>query len=75
MLSVYAYLIIYAFNLSKGAFFNWQKAKLGAAVTIVEAGIDVIISQCGSECTEKFVKGNWKSIWDLESGTLLSGGT
>lgn len=40
-----------------------------------EAGIDVVISQCGSECTEKFVKGNWKSIWDLESGTLLSGGT
>ena len=55
--------------------FYWQKAKLGAAVTIVQAGMDVVISQCGSECTEKVVKGNWKSIWDLESGTLLSGGT
>lgn len=48
------------------------KAKLGAAVTIVQNGIDVIISQCRSDSTEFFVKGEWESVWDVESGTLLS---
>ncbi|KAL9182607.1 hypothetical protein ACHAXT_013259 [Thalassiosira profunda] len=46
-------------------------AKLGAAVAIVQGGIDVIISQCGSDSTKKFVRGGG-SIWDVEAGTLLS---
>ncbi|KAL3794935.1 hypothetical protein HJC23_004312 [Cyclotella cryptica] len=48
------------------------KAKLGAAVAIVQSGIDVIITQCLSESTEAFIAGTWKSVWDLDSGTLIS---
>lgn len=48
------------------------KAKLGAAVAIVQAGIPVVVSQCGSDSTEKFVRGDWESIWEVEAGTLLS---
>eukprot|EP00571_Detonula_confervacea_P003941 CAMPEP_0172325668 /NCGR_PEP_ID=MMETSP1058-20130122/54492_1 /TAXON_ID=83371 /ORGANISM="Detonula confervacea, Strain CCMP 353" /LENGTH=382 /DNA_ID=CAMNT_0013042259 /DNA_START=319 /DNA_END=1464 /DNA_ORIENTATION=+ len=48
------------------------KAKLGAAVAIVQVGIDVIISQCGSDSTEQFVNGDFNSVWDVEAGTLLS---
>ncbi|KAL3761277.1 hypothetical protein ACHAWU_010190 [Discostella pseudostelligera] len=48
------------------------KAKLGAAVTIVQSGVKVIISQCCSSSTERYVKGDWSSIWDVEAGTLLT---
>ncbi|KAL7540450.1 hypothetical protein ACHAWF_006684, partial [Thalassiosira exigua] len=48
------------------------KAKLSAAISIVQNGIDVIITQCSSGATEQFVKGNWDFIWAVEAGTLLS---
>lgn len=48
------------------------KAKLGAAVTIVQSGVNVIISQCCSKSTDRYVKGDWNSIWDVEAGTLLA---
>ena len=48
------------------------KAKLSAAVTIVQSGVDVIISKCGSSCTRQLVKGEWNSIWDVKAGTLLT---
>jgi hypothetical protein len=48
------------------------QAKLGAAVTIVQSGIDVIITQCASKSAESFVAGKWKSVWELDSGTLIS---
>jgi len=48
------------------------KAKLGAAVTVVQTGIDVIIAQCGSVSAEKFVKGEFESVYDVEEGTLLT---
>jgi hypothetical protein len=49
-----------------------RQTKLGAAVSVVQSGIDVIITQCGTKCTEKIVAGNWTSMSDLDSGTLLS---
>ena len=48
------------------------KAKLSAAVSVVQTGVDVIISQCGHDSTERFVRGDWDSIWDVDAGTLLS---
>ncbi|KAL7467181.1 hypothetical protein ACHAXS_007434 [Conticribra weissflogii] len=48
------------------------KAKLGAAVAVVQAGIDVIIAQCGSVSAEKFVKGEYESVYEVEEGTLLT---
>ncbi|KAL7487066.1 hypothetical protein ACHAW6_012685 [Cyclotella cf. meneghiniana] len=48
------------------------KAKLGAAVAIVQSGIDVIITQCASESAESFIAGKWESVWELDSGTLIS---
>ena len=41
-------------------------------MTIVRAGVDVVISQCGSASTEQFVKGAWDVIWDVDAGTLLT---
>jgi len=54
------------------AFHSSQQAKLGAAVAIVQSGIEVIISKCGSTVTEKFIKGDWDSVWDIEAGTQVS---
>ena len=48
------------------------KAKLSAAISVVQTGVDVIISQCGHDSTERFVRGDWVSIWDVKAGTLLS---
>jgi len=48
------------------------QAKLGAAVTVVLSGIDVIITQCRSNSAERFVYGDWKSIADIDCGTLIS---
>ena len=48
------------------------KAKLSAAASIAQSGIDVMISQCGYKSTERFVKGDYESIWDVETGTLLA---
>ena len=48
------------------------KAKLLAAATIVQSGVDVIISQCNSACTRQLVRGEWNSIWDVKAGTLLT---
>ncbi len=48
------------------------QAKLGAAVAVVQAGIEVIIAQCGSVSAEKFVKGEYESVYDVEEGTLLT---
>ena len=48
------------------------KAKLSSAVSIVQSGVDVIITQCGSYCTRQLVRGEWNSIWDVKTGTLLT---
>ena len=48
------------------------KAKLSSAVSIVQSGVDVIISQCNSSCTRQLVRGEWNSIWDVKTGTLLT---
>ena len=45
------------------------KAKLGAAVTAVQCGKDVIIAKCCSESAEKFVQGDDSCT---EAGTVIS---
>lgn len=45
------------------------KAKLGAAVTAVQCGKEVIIAKCCSTSAEKFVQGDYSSA---EKGTLIS---
>ena len=41
-------------------------------MTIVQSGVNVIISQCCSNSSERYVKGEWNSVWDVEAGTLLT---
>jgi hypothetical protein len=51
------------------------QAKLAAAVSIVRTGVDVVITQCGTDTAAKFVMEDcWgkESIWDIDAGTLLT---
>ncbi|KAL3764470.1 hypothetical protein ACHAW5_000134 [Stephanodiscus triporus] len=63
------YIVTQFSRLSNIAF---QQAKLGSAVAIVRAGVDVVISQCGAASTERLVRGDWDVIWDVDAGTMLT---
>ena len=45
------------------------KAKLGAAVTAVQCGKEVVIAKCRSSSAEKYIQGDSSSA---EEGTVIS---